>query len=291
MTNLQHAIHSQSVDTGGSAEGGANPSNNSEYESSQVAKASTIAGITGNQVNYSISITTMKDMWWFAETVSKTPFVPKDLANNPASCFIAMQFGLELGISPMQAIQNIAVINGRPTLWGDAMLAVVSAHPDCIDIEEKLDTETNTAICIVKRRGRNPVVRSFSEEDAKRAGLWGKNVWKSYPQRMLQMRARSWALRDSFPDALKGMMAREEAQDIESKPTPQMGQPAVNNRPINALEHTQLQQRVVKLENGLQQKFKDWMSEHGYTNLTELTLSAYNALNKKLDLTENGNQS
>ena len=61
-----------------------------------------------------------------------------------------------------------------------------------------------------------PTTRTFSQEDAKRANLWGKaGPWTAYPKRMLQMRARSFALRDSFPDALKGVGISEEVRDYQ----------------------------------------------------------------------------
>jgi hypothetical protein len=75
--------------------------------------------------------------------------------------------------------------------------------------------EGDTAICVAKRRGRKPVTAKFSVDDAKRAGLWGKQgPWTQYPKRMLQMRARGFALRDAFPDVLKGLITSEEAMDF-----------------------------------------------------------------------------
>jgi len=97
--------------------------------------------------------------------------------------------------------------------WGDAALALISGRSDCEDIvEEASDTE---ATCTIKRRGKSPVVRTFTANDAQKAGLWGKQgPWQQYPKRMLQMRARSWAIRDCYPDAMKGISIAEEAQDI-----------------------------------------------------------------------------
>jgi hypothetical protein len=110
-------------------------------------------------------------------------------------------------------MQNIAVINGRPSLWGDALLALCKASPVCEYILEECDGQV--AVCTAKRRGDPaPVVREFSMEDAKRAGLAGKQgPWTQYPKRMLQMRARGYCLRDAFPDVLKGMAVAEEEQD------------------------------------------------------------------------------
>lgn len=150
----------------------------------------------------------------FGKLMASSDLVPKDYRGKPGNVLVAVQMGADVGLSPMQAVQNIACINGRPALWGDAMLAVVQAHPACCGVHETYDAETQTAICEVERKGRPMVSRTFSAEDAKRANLWGKQgPWTQYPQRMLQMRARGFALRDAFPDALRGLASAEEVED------------------------------------------------------------------------------
>jgi hypothetical protein len=156
-----------------------------------------------------------------SKLIAHSGMVPKDYAGKPGAVLVAMQMGHELGLSPMAAIQNIAVINGRPSLWGDALLALVVSRHDCEDVVETFDEKSLTATCTVKRRGRSPVERSFSMIDAKTAGLSGKQgPWTQYPKRMLQQRARGFALRDAFPDALRGIMSREEAGDMVVDVTP-----------------------------------------------------------------------
>lgn len=128
---------------------------------------------------------------------------------------IAIMHGLELGLSPLSALQRIAVINGRPTIWGDGALALVKASGLCEAIDEWIEgekPETWVAVCNVIRRGDIvPTERRFSVDDAKRAKLWGKSgPWSDYPKRMLQMRARAFALRDAFPDVLGGLYLTEE---------------------------------------------------------------------------------
>lgn len=151
----------------------------------------------------------------FAGLLAKSGLVPKQYEGNTGAVLVAMQMGAELGLSPMAAIQSVAVINGRPSLWGDAVLAVCLSHPDCEDVIEVMSDDKTVAQCTVKRRGRSPIVRSFSVEDAKRAGLHGKQgPWSQYPHRMLQLRARAFALRDAFPDALRGIRVAEEERDI-----------------------------------------------------------------------------
>jgi hypothetical protein len=152
----------------------------------------------------------------FSTMAAKSSMVPPGFRNKPEDIMLAVQMGSEVGLSPMQALQNIAVINNRPSLWGDAMLGLCRASAVCEDIVEKMEGEgdTMTAVCMAKRRGSSPVVARFSVADAKKAGLWGKQgPWQQYPARMLQMRARGFALRDAFPDVLRGLISAEEAQD------------------------------------------------------------------------------
>ena len=161
--------------------------------------------------------TSFDEAWRISTMLANSDLVPKDYKGKPENVCVAMQWGADIGLPGLQALQNIAVINGRPSIWGDAAKALVLVHPACEDIEERTEGEGDmrTAICIAKRRGKTPSVQRFSVADAKRAGLWNKSgPWQNYPDRMLQMRARGFALRDAFPDALKGLVLAEEAQDI-----------------------------------------------------------------------------
>lgn len=162
-----------------------------------------------------VELKSFDEMGRFCLAIHKSGLAPKSFAS-PEAIMVAVQHGLELGLPPMQALQSIAVINGRPSLWGDAALALATSHPDFEDIEEIVtDTE---ATCTIKRKGRVPTIRKFSVDDAKKANLWGKaGPWTQYPKRMLQMRARAFALRDSFPDCLRGTSVREEQDDVPTK--------------------------------------------------------------------------
>jgi hypothetical protein len=162
-----------------------------------------------------------------AEVLSKSDIVPKDYQGKPGNILVAVQWGMEIGLGPLQALQNIASINGRPALWGDAMLALVRGSGLLVSINETITD--STATCAVHRVGEEPTARTFSMEDAKRAGLSGKQgPWQQYPKRMLQMRARGWALRDVFPDVLKGLACAEEERDrTERDITPKSAPAAV----------------------------------------------------------------
>ena len=178
-----------------------------------------ITEFSPQQPTFSLAPRDIKEALAFAEMLSKSNMVPKDFIGNPGNILVAVQWGMELGLQPMQAMQNIAVINGRPSLWGDSVIALVKASPTCEYIIEEVGDDSAT--CRVKRRGEPEQERSFSTADAKAAGLLGKQgPWSQYRKRMLQMRARSWALRDVFPDVLRGMPIAEEVMDTEKEINP-----------------------------------------------------------------------
>lgn len=158
----------------------------------------------------------MEDAYRLAKAVCMAGMAPKGL-DTPEKAMIAIMQGMEVGMTPMASLQRIAVVNGRPTIWGDGAMALVRGSGLCEYVREKIDgrDDARAAICTVKRRGEaEEVSRRFSVADAKKASLWGKQgPWQQYPERMLQMRARAFALRDVFADVLGGMYLREELED------------------------------------------------------------------------------
>lgn len=174
----------------------------------------------------------MQEFVAFGRFAADSAFCPKDFRGRPADCALAAQYGAEIGLGPMQALQSIAVVNGRPTVWGDAALALVRSSLVCESVDEGVEGKGDDRVgfCTVARRGEKPQTRTFSVADAKRAGLWGKTgPWTQYPERMLQLRARGFALRDAFPDVLRGLITREEAADYQTAPEPVVVRPAFPN--------------------------------------------------------------
>lgn len=152
-----------------------------------------------------------------ATKLASSELIPKSFRGKPQDLFICWAMGYQVGLTPEQSQQCIAVINGKPAMWGDDMLALVMAHKDFDDIIEEpiLKGETVTGYsCTVKRKGKADKQNVFTLEMAKKAGLLGKvGPWTQYPERMLKLRARGFSLRDAFPDALKGIKPREEVED------------------------------------------------------------------------------
>lgn len=141
-----------------------------------------------------------------------------------AKIMIGVMKGLEVGLAPVSAISTIMVVNNRPSIWGDGAVALIQRTGKMEYMKEALSgaeaTDEWTATCTVKRLGQEPVTKTFTWREALRGGLTNKGPWKQYPQRMLQMRARAWALRDVFADCLNGLAIAEEARDMPAERGP-----------------------------------------------------------------------
>lgn len=185
-----------------------------------------------------VAPTNIDEGYRLAQMFASSELVPKNFRNRPMDVLVAIQMGVEIGLPPMQALQSIAVINGRPSVWGDGFLALIVGSPlyqdhdeyyevdgqrrDGLTVED-LRKDSTVAVCTFVRRGKGtPVTRRFSVGQARKAGLLGKGQegqgskegpWTNYPDRMLSMRARSWAGRDAYPDLLRGIRTAEEAMD------------------------------------------------------------------------------
>lgn len=172
---------------------------------------------------------TFDQLWKMSEIFAKSGLVPKAFVGKPEDVFIAFQMSVAMRVTPFAMMRNLAVINGRPTIWGDLALTLAKQHPDYVSHREWFEFEDDkvtvrAANCEIVTKGRHGsanqvTVARFSVQEARLAKLWDKEgPWRQYPNRMLQMRARSWAIRDALPDALNGVDVAEEAMDMDARP-------------------------------------------------------------------------
>lgn len=224
---------------------------------------------------FSLMPTSLGEAREIAELIATSDFAPKDYRGKPGNVIIALQMGADLGLKPMQALQNIAIINGRPSIYGDAALAL--AMPALEAFEEFFEGDPKSddyrAVCVAKRKGwPKETRRTFSVLDAKRAGLWQKaGPWTQYPQRMLMWRARGFTLRDVAADFLLGLILAEEAQDypveatVTHQPHPQAALPPADPMeriPEGFRENIGKGFEVLNLANGARlAKINEYMSE------------------------------
>lgn len=174
---------------------------------------------------------TVEDQYRLAKAYVSSGMLPKQYVR-PEQVITGMAFANELGLHPLTGLKSIAVINGNPCIFGDLPLALVMKSGLLESIEEILidvsgqmikpgeNKELFGAVCRVKRKGlANYTVTSFTLDEAKKAELLSRDPWKKYTKRMLQMRARAQALKDTFPDVLNGIAIEEyDQQEPDSTP-------------------------------------------------------------------------
>lgn len=184
------------------------------------------------------------EVYRWCDMVSRSTLVPKAYKDKPGDIMVAVQFGTEIGLKGLQSLQSIAVINGTPSIYGDAALALVRSSGMLEDFDEWIEVDGVRQVgavdiisldgkgkqivqyCMSKRKGMKARTTAFSVADAKQAKLWMKknknqwgesdSPWVTSPQRMLMFRARSWNLRDNFGDVIKGLPLYEEALDFDT---------------------------------------------------------------------------
>jgi len=196
-------------------------------------------------------------LFYLASMMSKTSMVPDQYRGDPHSTFVAIQLGMEVGLRPMQALQNIAVIKGKPTIYADGITGLLHGSGKCEFINEWFEVKGERydtsdlpldlsewpdglkAVSEIKRHGSAQQLYrgTFSVSDAKRMGTWNsKEVWKKHPARMLMWRARTYAARDGFSDVLKGLGVFEEVVDYDADLENQNGHYGVPEEVVKPVE-------------------------------------------------------
>jgi hypothetical protein len=170
---------------------------------------------------------------------------------DPEKVMLGIMKGLEVGLAPLTALSTIAIINKRPTIWGDGAIALVHASRQLEKMEEReigaapegdglegFGPDYGYEIRMYRRGNPEPFLGKFTVGDARRAKLWAnpkKDPWMLYPKRMLRMRAIGFAIRNGFADCLAGMMIREEVEDMSAPVQLQVSTSFLDDAP--AIEH------------------------------------------------------
>jgi len=165
--------------------------------------------------------------------IAMTELVPESLRGRAESVLAVMMAGNELGIGPMQALQSINIIKGKPALSAELMRALVlgAGHQFIVDAG---DTAATAKVCRAGWTEWQTV--TFSLDDAKRAGLLNNPTWQKYPRAMLSARVTSEACRLYFPDVIAGMSYTPE--EIEAFAVPAMTEPSTASRIVTAAPRT-----------------------------------------------------
>ena len=151
--------------------------------------------------------------WKTAQKIANTPFVPTAFRGKPEAVFAAILYGDELGLGPMQSLNSIHVIEGKPSMSPELMRALVARAGHRLDVK----LASNDKVVLWGKRADNgsEATVEWSMKDAQQAGLAGRGAWKTYPRAMLLARATSEICRQIFSDCIMGLSyTPEEASSI-----------------------------------------------------------------------------
>lgn len=234
--------------------------------------------IVANIMNF----TNFQEGWKFCEIISRTSMCPKHFIGKPGDILMAIQYGKEIGFQPIQSLQSLVVIKGKITIPGDTALALCKVSPDYEYVNEEFSDETMTAVCKTKRKGEDEKIATFSQNDAIKAGLWGKKgqsgeptPWITYPKRMLRYRALGFGLRDTWPHVLKGLVISEEAMDYETK-TVRPKEKVINPKPkpdltpVNKETYEQLL-ALIQLKDISQERIDKYVKASKLSEISKIT--------------------
>lgn len=208
------------------------PDNPPASTSTELAPAGEGKALNRTQaMGFGLSPRNFDEAWRMASILAQSQLVPKNYHQNPQDILVAMQYGAEIGLPPMASLQSVAVINGKPGVYGDGFLGAIQStaayakHAEYYELadgtklqslrQDDYKNDDTKAVSIFWRKGNpEPFVGAFSIGDAKRAQLWGKQgPWSTAPARMLLWRARGYAGRNGFAAELRGIKTAEELLD------------------------------------------------------------------------------
>jgi hypothetical protein len=166
-----------------------------------------------------VELKDVDSMFRFAKCYLQSNLAPPSFKNEQ-QLVIAWAKAAELGLSPLQAVEGMSIINNRVGIMGDLALAMVEASGQLEQKRVEYSGEGDSLECSVtlQRRGREAQTYSFSVREAKAAGIYDRSsTWRDYPRRMVYYRALGFGLRDEFADVLKGTKTVEELMDYPTQ--------------------------------------------------------------------------
>ena len=157
-----------------------------------------------------------------AEMLAKSTIVPIAYQNRPENCFVALDMASRMGISALVVMQNLYVIQGKPSFSGSAISALVNSCPRYRDVElvyvgqEGTDSWGAYVTAIKVSNGKVVKGGTVTIGTAKREGWYSKSgsKWQTMPEMMLGYRAYAWFGRLYTPELLMGMQSTDEVNDV-----------------------------------------------------------------------------
>lgn len=153
-----------------------------------------------------------------AEVLARSGLLPDALRNKPSDVLVTLITGHELGLSPMQSVRGLHVVQGRAVMSADLTVALVMRRRDVCEWFRLVKSDDKAAEYQTKRVGSEPVTMRYTIEQASQAGLTGKQNWKTHTAAMLRARCSAALARAVYPDLVLGVYDPDEADEFKAPP-------------------------------------------------------------------------
>lgn len=186
----------------------------------------------------------LDEAFTLAKNIAQSQLVPPHLSGKPYDVFVVLQYGHDLGLTPMQACFNVDMVKGKPRLNAMTTVGLVKASRLC-KYFQLVESTCNIATFETWRVGNpKPTRMSFTIDDARTAGLLGGKddaAWTRHPTTMLRRRAGQLLAREEYPDVVGGATMDDDeideilALEARNNPTPPPPPPVIrvpNDRPV-----------------------------------------------------------
>lgn len=151
-----------------------------------------------------------KAISFLADTFVKAGALPKGIDTIPKAIVI-LQAGLESGLTPLQAFNSFYIVNGKVTMYGEAVPRQI------IKAGHKITwghcDDTIATVTITRGDTQESMSQTLEWDTAVKRGYTRTDIWQKFPENMLKWRALSMVAKFICPDALNGVPIKE---DIES---------------------------------------------------------------------------
>ena len=199
--------------------------------------------------------TTIDQAFWLAQQLLKSGLLGKAI-QKPEAAFAVILAGRELGLTAMQSLRSLHLIEGKPTLSADLMVALVKRSPLCKSFK-LIESTGDRATYEANREGEGVTRMSFTIEEAKAAGVTGKDNWKKYPAAMLRARCIAALARVVFPDLLLGVYESDELAPASNNMPSVSVQATATVLPLSALPAAEEDQQPVEMRSGVVAEWSD----------------------------------
>lgn len=201
-----------------------------------------------------------------------------DAITTPEAAFVIIATGLELGLSPMQSLRGIHVVEGKPILSADLLVALAKRSPDCVYFRLVESSYERATYETLRKGDPKPTSLTWTLEDARRAELVGKRTWKAHPAAMLRARCAAALARAVYPDLLLGVYEDSEGEEIkESKQGNRFSNKFQKQRPPQSNEEVEVLRPVPQKRPLREQLLSDIYNAQDSTKLRYIVKTASGA--------------